>query len=182
MSALEKPVYHFRDFALEPAERRLSQAGRPIALTPKVFDTLVLLVERAGHVVSKDELMQRLWPRGYVDESNLTKHIWLIRRALGDREDESRLIETVPKVGYRFVAPVNSAGDASAASQTSGDEPPADAGEPSAAAAPAIAAVRRPRWIFAALAGALIVVLLVGWRLLEFQKVQSRDIRQGREV
>jgi DNA-binding winged helix-turn-helix (wHTH) protein len=74
---LEKRVYRFRDFELEPDERRLSGAGKPIALTPKVFDTLVLLVERSGHVVSKDELMRLLWPRGYVDESNLTKHIWL---------------------------------------------------------------------------------------------------------
>ena len=108
MSALETPLYRFAGFTLEPAERRLSEAGRPIALTPKVFDTLVLLVERAGHVVSKDELMKLVWPRGYVDESNLTKHIWLIRRALGDGEQESRFIETVPKVGYRFIAPVAS--------------------------------------------------------------------------
>jgi len=103
---LEKRVYRFRDFELEPDERRLSGAGKSIALTPKVFDTLVLLVERAGHVVSKDELMKRLWPRGYVDESNLTKHIWLIRRALGEGDEGSRFIETVPKLGYRFVAPV----------------------------------------------------------------------------
>ena len=80
--------------------------GLPVTLTPKVFDTLVLLVERAGHVVSKDELMAALWPRGFVDESNLTKHIWLIRKALGDGEHEARYIETVAKVGYRFVAPV----------------------------------------------------------------------------
>jgi DNA-binding winged helix-turn-helix (wHTH) protein/Tfp pilus assembly protein PilF/TolB-like protein len=103
---LEKRVYRFRDFLLEPDERRLSEAGRSIALTPKVFDTLVLLVERSGHVVGKDELMRRLWPRGFVDESNLTKHIWLIRRALGEDDQASRFIETVPKVGYRFVAPV----------------------------------------------------------------------------
>ena len=103
---MEKRVYRFRDFELEPDERRLSEAGVPIALTPKVFDTLVLLVERCGHVVSKEELMRLLWPRGYVDESNLTKHIWLIRRALGEGEEGSRFIETVPKLGYRFVVPV----------------------------------------------------------------------------
>ena len=107
---MEKLIYRFRDFELEPDERRLSGAGKPIALTPKVFDTLVLLVERAGRVVSKDELMRHLWPRGYVDESNLTKHIWLIRRALGEGNDDSRFIETVPKLGYRFVAPVTTAG------------------------------------------------------------------------
>jgi len=106
MMAEEKPSFRFGEFELQPAERRLLGAGRPISLTPKVFDTLVLLVERAGHVVSKDELMKALWPRGYVEESNLTKHVWLIRRALCDGEKDSRFIETVPKAGYRFVAPV----------------------------------------------------------------------------
>ncbi|WHZ20687.1 MAG: hypothetical protein OJF55_002836 [Rhodanobacteraceae bacterium] len=106
MSAQENPVYRFADCELDVRERRLLVHGQSVTLTPKVFDTLVLLVERAGHVVSKDELMAALWPRGFVHESNLTKHIWLIRRALGDGEDESRYIETVPKLGYRFVAPV----------------------------------------------------------------------------
>jgi DNA-binding winged helix-turn-helix (wHTH) protein/tetratricopeptide (TPR) repeat protein len=105
MSAIGKPIYRFGDFELDPDERRLLANGAPITLTPKVFDTLVLLVERAGHAVSKDELMHALWPRGFVDESNLTKHIWLIRKALGG-EHESHCIETVPKLGYRFVAPV----------------------------------------------------------------------------
>ena len=99
-------IYRFGKFELDPAERRLSAVGKPIALTPKVFDTLVLLVERAGRLVSKDELMRALWPRGYVEESNLTKHIWVIRRALGDGEHGSSFIETVPKLGYRFVATV----------------------------------------------------------------------------
>ena len=106
MSALEKPVYRFGDCELDAQERRLLAHGQPVTLTPKVFDTLVLLVERAGHAVSKDELMTALWPRGFVDESNLTKHIWLIRKALGDREHEAKYIETVAKIGYRFVAPV----------------------------------------------------------------------------
>ncbi len=106
MSALEKPIYRFGEFELDPGERRLLARGEPVTLTPKVFDTLVLLVERAGHAVSKDELMQALWPRGFVDESNLTKHIWLIRKALGESEHETRWIETIPKLGYRFVATV----------------------------------------------------------------------------
>ena len=106
MMAEEKPLFRFGEFELQPTERRLLGAGRPISMTPKVFDTLVLLVERAGHLVSKDELMKTLWPRGYVEESNLTKHVWLIRRALCDGEKDSRFIETVPKLGYRFVAPV----------------------------------------------------------------------------
>lgn len=109
MSAQENPVFRFADCELDPGEHRLLVHGQVVTLTPKVFETLVLLVERAGHVVSKDELMAALWPRGFVHESNLTKHIWLIRRALGDGEEESRFIETVPKLGYRFAAPVQPA-------------------------------------------------------------------------
>lgn len=106
MFAQGSPVYKFADCELDARERRLLVRGRAVTLTPKVFDTLVLLLQRAGHVVSKDELMAALWPRGFVHESNLSKHIWLIRRALGDGEDDSCCIETVPKLGYRFVAPV----------------------------------------------------------------------------
>jgi len=100
------PVYRFAEFELDPAEHRLLAGGQPVTLTPKVFDTLVLLVERAGHVVSKDQLMAALWPRGFVHESNLTKHIWLIRKALGEDDQGSAFIETLPKLGYRFVAQV----------------------------------------------------------------------------
>jgi DNA-binding winged helix-turn-helix (wHTH) protein/tetratricopeptide (TPR) repeat protein/TolB-like protein len=106
MSASTKSTFSFREFELDPVERRLLRAGESIALTPKVFDTLVFLVERAGRLVSKEELIQGVWPRGFVDESNLTKHIWLIRRALGENDQGAEFIETVPKVGYRFVAPV----------------------------------------------------------------------------
>jgi len=106
MQERNNSVYRFGAFELDPSERRLSAAGKPVSLTPKVFDTLVLLVERAGRLVSKDELMRALWPRGYVEESNLTKHIWVIRRALGDGDHGSGFIETVPKLGYRFVATV----------------------------------------------------------------------------
>lgn len=109
MAAHENGVYRFADCELDAREHRLLVHGRPVTLTPKVFDTLLLLVERAGHVVSKNELMTALWPRGFVHESNLTKHIWLIRRALGDDGADSCCIETVPKLGYRFVAPVSQA-------------------------------------------------------------------------
>jgi DNA-binding winged helix-turn-helix (wHTH) protein/tetratricopeptide (TPR) repeat protein len=118
VSAQENPVHRFADCELDVRERRLLVHGQPVTLTPKVFDTLVLLVERAGHVVSKDELMAALWPRGFVHESNLTKHIWLIRRALGDDGDDARCIETVPKLGYRFVAPVQKVACAGAAIET----------------------------------------------------------------
>ncbi|HXV00123.1 MAG TPA: transcriptional regulator [Caulobacteraceae bacterium] len=103
---MERQVFGFAGFELEPRERRLSRAGRAIALTPKVFDLLVLLVEHAGHVLTKDDLLEGLWPGRLVTESNLTKHMWLLRKALGEEGEELGLIETVSKVGYRFRAPV----------------------------------------------------------------------------
>jgi len=118
MSASIKSTFSFREFELDPLERRLLRAGESIALTPKVFDTLVFLVERAGRLVSKEELIQGVWPRGFVDESNLTKHIWLIRRALGEAEQGAEYIETVPKIGYRFVAPVTRGAAAAAPPHT----------------------------------------------------------------
>ena len=117
MSASIKSTFSFREFELDPLERRLLRAGESIALTPKVFDTLVFLVERAGRLVSKEELIQGVWPRGFVDESNLTKHIWLIRRALCEADQGAEFIETVPKIGYRFVAPVMRGAAAAAAPQ-----------------------------------------------------------------
>lgn len=140
MAAQESGIYRFADCELDVREHRLLVHGQPVALTPKVFDTLRLLVERAGHVVSKDELMTALWPRGYVQESNLTKHIWLIRRALGDDDDGSHCIETVPKLGYRFTAPVchivasRGDGDASAMDLQSFGETPIERNPPGAPA------------------------------------------------
>jgi Tol biopolymer transport system component/DNA-binding winged helix-turn-helix (wHTH) protein len=84
----------------------LTRDGEPVALTPKAFETLVVLVERSGHLVEKDELMKRLWADVYVEESNLTNNIWVLRKALGERESGERFIETVPKRGYRFVGEV----------------------------------------------------------------------------
>jgi TolB-like protein/DNA-binding winged helix-turn-helix (wHTH) protein len=119
MSSSIKSTFSFREFELDPLERRLLRAGESIALTPKVFDTLVFLVERAGRLVSKEELIQGVWPGGFVEESNLSKHIWLIRRALGEGDQGAEFVETVPRIGYRFVAPVMRGTAAAATPQTS---------------------------------------------------------------
>jgi len=99
----EREIYEFGEFRLDVGEHSLWNGQRTIALKPKVFETLVLLVRDAGHLLSKQELMARLWPDAVVDETNLNKNVWLIRRALGESGDSSEYIETVPRVGYRFV-------------------------------------------------------------------------------
>ena len=95
-------VYEFGSFRLEPAERKLWRANEVVVLTPKAFDTLVLLVRNSGHLLEKDDLIRVLWPDSFVEEGNLTNNISLLRKAMGDDGH----IETVPKRGYRFVGAV----------------------------------------------------------------------------
>jgi Tol biopolymer transport system component/DNA-binding winged helix-turn-helix (wHTH) protein len=98
------PGYDFGSFHLDPNERVLLHAGQPVPLTPKAFETLLALVERRGHIVIKEELMQRIWPDTYVEEVNLAKNVSTLRKILGARDDGQPYIETIPKRGYRFVA------------------------------------------------------------------------------
>ncbi len=112
--------YEFGHFRLDTEQRQLLREDRPVPLAPKAFDTLVLLVERSGRLVRKDELMQALWPDSFVEESNLTNNIWALRTALGETKTD-KYVETVPKVGYRFVAEVRSvspAGDSNVVTDT----------------------------------------------------------------
>ena len=95
--------YEFGRFRLEPSERRLLRGDEIVALTPKAFDTLHLLVRNSGHLVEKDELIRMLWPGTFVEEGNLSNNVFLLRKALGDN---SEFIETVPGRGYRFIGPV----------------------------------------------------------------------------
>jgi len=106
MSKQVKALYEFGDFRLETSERVLRHKGKPVPLTPKAFETLLVLVERSGHLVEKDDLMKEVWADAFVEEANLARNIWTLRKALGDDEREHRYIETVPKHGYRFIAPV----------------------------------------------------------------------------
>src|SRR5580765_2632300 len=97
--------YEFGAFRLEPRERRLSRDGDPIAIPPKAFDLLVMLVEEPDRLLRKEHLIERLWPGVFVEEVNLAQNISTIRRALGGDGREA-FIQTVAGSGYRFVAPV----------------------------------------------------------------------------
>lgn len=100
-------LYDFGEFRLDIAEKVLLRDGKIVAVTPKVFDTLQILVEHAGHLIEKDELMRLIWQERFVEESNLTFNIKMLRRALGDVATKPRFIETVHRRGYRFVAEVS---------------------------------------------------------------------------
>src|SRR5262245_14242598 len=98
--------YEFGPFRLNATERLLHRGDEIVPLTPKVLDTLLILVENSGHIVEKNELMEQLWPDSFVEESSLTQNISLLRKALADGGIDSNYIETIPKRGYRFVAQV----------------------------------------------------------------------------
>jgi TolB-like protein/DNA-binding winged helix-turn-helix (wHTH) protein/tetratricopeptide (TPR) repeat protein len=102
-----KHFYEFGPFRLDPAERLLLRSNQTIPLAPKAFDTLLLLVENSGHLLTKEELMRRLWPETFVEEVNLAQNISAIRRALDEKNGGEQYIETVPKGGYRFVGQVS---------------------------------------------------------------------------
>jgi DNA-binding winged helix-turn-helix (wHTH) protein len=89
--------YEFGEFRLEPAEQLLARNRRAIPLAPKAFDLLVFLVENNGRLVTKDQIMQAVWPGSFVEEANLTVTISALRWALGDKESGSPHIETIPK-------------------------------------------------------------------------------------
>src|SRR5438874_6289133 len=111
-------VYEFGEFRLDAGRRfLLGRNGSPIPSTPKAFDTLVYLVQHAGGVLDKDELMHAIWPDTVVEENNLNQNISLLRRVLGESPAEHRYIATVPGRGYRFVAPVTQAATGSAERQ-----------------------------------------------------------------
>ncbi|HWT02397.1 MAG TPA: tetratricopeptide repeat protein [Pyrinomonadaceae bacterium] len=110
MSAQREGFYEFEPFRVDAAKRRLLRDGIAQPLKPKVFDTLLVLVENSGRVVEKDELMRRVWPDTIVEENNLTQNISAIRKALGERRDEHRYVVTIPGRGYRFVADVRKTG------------------------------------------------------------------------
>ena len=112
--------YEFGPFRLEPATRRLLRAGESLPLTPKAFDTLLLLVQNNERVVEKEEVLRRVWPDAVVEESNLAQNVFTLRKALGDTPEGARFIATVPRRGYRFVAPVTPLrnGDRTAAAET----------------------------------------------------------------
>jgi TolB-like protein/DNA-binding winged helix-turn-helix (wHTH) protein len=106
MSLQGKAVFAFGLFRLIPAERLLLREEVPVRLPPKAFDALVLLVENAGHLLEKAELLKKVWPGTFVEESNLAQLVSILRRALQDGEDGFQYIETVPRSGYRFIAEV----------------------------------------------------------------------------
>lgn len=148
---MEDRLFAFGPFILDVESRRLFRDGQIIPLAPKAFDTLLVLVENRGRLMEKSELLRLIWPDTFVEEINLTVHVSALRKAIGESRDEQQYIETIPKRGYRFIAPVSkstseSNGDAESNGSARGDA--FEAGNESAASLPpaSVSSAISSRW------------------------------------
>jgi Tol biopolymer transport system component/DNA-binding winged helix-turn-helix (wHTH) protein len=164
---LEKTVscYQFGQFSLNPYSRSLSRDGAPVTATAKVLETLIVLVQNRGKVMTKDELLTNLWPDTVVEEANLTQSISTLRKILGDNPKDHIYIVTLPGRGYQFVADVKLVTD-----------------ESEVGVAAAEVHQRRPRILWAAFASlAVASVFAVVW-ILKTASVSSAPVLQSREI
>src|SRR5260370_31511504 len=107
--SLAGKLYNLGEFRVDVQNRALRRGQEPVPLTPKAFEVLLMLVQNSGQVITKDELMQAVWPDSFVEEANLSQTVFVLRKALGETS-EQRYIMTVPAKGYRFIAPELEAG------------------------------------------------------------------------
>lgn len=157
MPSLINHLYQFGEFSLDAQSRILKRAGAKTPMTPKAFDALLLLVQNAGRLVTKDELMKAVWQDSFVEESNLTQTIFMVRKALDETSDR-RYILTVQGQGYRFLVPVTEA--ANQAPEQDAPVAAADAAsilETSSSSRPRIAGGRRLA-LFVSVAVALVLI------------------------
>src|SRR5450631_3455292 len=165
--AKNRILYRFGPFELNPAEGKLSRNGTAVKLQDLPYRLLLLLVERAGEVVTREEVRQRLWPENtFVEfDNSLGVAIRKVRDSLGDDAETPRYVETVPRKGYRFLAPITV--DGPAASSVSASQGVRDA---STVLVPGSQPQLRPPvsryWVIA-----MLVLLLVGAAVYEFRSV-----------
>src|SRR4028119_1575220 len=108
MNAGKTPIYEFGEFRVDAGKRTLlRRAGETVPLKPKVFETLLYLIENSGKVLDKDELLDAIWTDTIVEENNLSQNISILRRVFGAKHGENRFIATIPDRGYKFVAEVH---------------------------------------------------------------------------
>jgi DNA-binding winged helix-turn-helix (wHTH) protein/Flp pilus assembly protein TadD len=176
MLSQPRNIYEFGPFRLDPAEKTLWRDGQPVPLTPKAFDTLLILVERSGHLVEKDDLIKQLWPNTFVDENSLPQNIYLLRKALekcaqgqqGQQgQQDQRYIETVPRRGYRFIAQVREVRGSTDESATEQKEMPESSIVSAVRERPTLSSIARPpsNIYLIALFSLLIIALFAGWIL-----------------
>src|SRR6059058_435123 len=109
MPKRSRHFYDFGAFRLDPDKHRLLREGELVHLSPKAVEALIVLVQNAGKLLERDVLMQAVWADTFVEDANLTVAISHLRKALGQNGEAAEYIETIPRIGYRFVAEVREA-------------------------------------------------------------------------
>src|SRR6478735_7469913 len=104
-------IYRFGEYLLLADEQMVMRDGDRVHMTPRVFHLLLILVENAGRLVSKETLLKEIWQDSFVEEGNLNSTVSRLRKILGETPDEKKYIETIPRVGYRFIAEVERIAD-----------------------------------------------------------------------
>jgi TolB-like protein/DNA-binding winged helix-turn-helix (wHTH) protein len=173
-------LYEFGPFRLDAKERKLLRGNEIVALTPKAFDMLHLLVQNSGHLLEKDELMRLLWPDSFVEEGNLASNISHLRKALGENP---QYIETVPKRGYRFVGAVRQLPNVEVPRSTGGSvlQPtsPIHVRQPAAATR---ASIRRMRLAFVAIFVMVLAIAAIGWKVSHDRRMALQSATQIRSL
>ena len=164
----EKHLYKFGDFTVNAEDHTLSRGDENVPITPKMFDLLFVFVQHPGRVLGKEFLLQSVWPDSFVEEGNITFNIRQLRKALDDDAQAPRFIETIPRRGYRFMAPV----EASTALAPDDDESTSEEPEPE------VAPAESRRYVFAAITAAIVLVgaLAIGGWLLKKPSTASVPI------
>jgi DNA-binding winged helix-turn-helix (wHTH) protein/tetratricopeptide (TPR) repeat protein len=163
-----KQFYEFGPYRIDPGRNLLLRGDQTVPLTSKAFETLLILVEHGDQEVSKDELMKTLWPDTFVEEANLTKHISMVRKALGETAQDHRYILTLPGRGYRFAERVRTIPEERTdlvLESRSLSRVVIEQTEQTDLEAPAIPALPQPhrrRWVWIFAATAVVVLLLIG--------------------
>src|ERR1044071_5683403 len=155
------PHYRFGEFVVDTDQKVLLRQDKALPLTPKLFETLLILVENSGRIVQKEQFMERLWPHTFVEEANLTSNIQKLRKSLGDNARQPHYIETVTKRGYRFIADVETVNNGF-------DVPTIPAPVPDRK--------RLKRKAVIALAAATVVVMFGGFVFWRFFKTSSKNL------
>lgn len=147
-------IFKFGEFTLMADERMLMRGSHRVPTTPRVFHLLVVLVENAGRLVTKETLLNEIWQDSFVEEGNLNSTVSRLRKILGEKPDEKRFIETIPRVGYRFVAEIEPVDENEVAVEAAGDVGPETV--------PGATKRSSKRWLIAPIAVVLVASLSLG--------------------
>ncbi len=193
MSPQEQVLYEFEGYVLDPVRRLLTRSGEPVPLPPKALATLLVLVERHGQVVDKEEILQKVWPDTFITEATLTQNVFRLRKTLGEEAGEHRFIVTVPGRGYSFVADLRHSAPSSFTPVSAEAPPPAAPPVPPEAPVPSLgedtgisvpvsepapiesghSGSKVPRWI--ALGGSALLLIAVGAVSLSVMRSRRSD-------